>query len=198
MITADAVKRSVLDPAMEGIALNRAQERLIYNASPELDSIAEWVNAMAEQDPERCAETMRLLTQLVATNQLEQTEWFKTAGFGDETIRLLRRAERQPGGGLAWTRRRLVDHVRGPLAVIADPAGHDAMAFVRAVRLLDDLIETVSANDLLAPAVLYQLGERKAETLQQLVESHNDSGAQAGNPGAAGHEGDSPSDQAAV
>jgi hypothetical protein len=199
-VTAGTLQRKVLDPALEAIALNRAQERIVYDPSPERDSIAEWVNAMADSDPESCAAIMGLLAQLVASNQLEQTEILRIAGFSDETIRHLRRLERTAAGATsqAWTRRRLIDRLRQPLAVIADPVPHDAMTFVQAVRVVDDLIVRVPLSDLLADAVLYQLGQAKAAKLRELVESRNESDARADHPDAASQEGDSPDGQPAV
>ena len=183
-LTAATVKRQVLDPALEGIALNRQQERLVYDPSPEADSLAEHINALASQHPAECAEMMRLLTQLVASNQLERAEWAKPAGFGDEQVRHLRRAELD-GGSQAVPTREVARALRGPLDALAEicdrvSVEQAAVAMSLAVRLPE--------SQLLAPNVRRELGDRRTDRLARLkaqIAACNDSDAQASNPGVA-------------
>lgn len=191
-LTAATVKREVLDPSLEGIALNLQQERLVCNPSPEVDSLVEHINALARTDPGRASDMMRLLTQLVASNQLEREQWRKPAGFADRTARHLRDTELNGGGPRGVPARQIATTFRDPLDAFA--AARDRATVLQVVAAIR-LLTTVPADQLLAPAVLHNLGKAKGRLLEQIVLMLNESGAPVDGRDAASHEGARPGDR---
>lgn len=67
------------------------------------------------------------------------------------------------------TAKGIARRLRGPLAVLADPSGQDALAFFRAAGVVREVIAACPTEQLLAPAVRHELRGRKFDLLRQLV-----------------------------
>lgn len=158
----------VLRDAMEARARNLAEADLIYNPSPELDSLgelpAELLRAGAPAD--LVAQMITLCRQILAHNIAEGDCEMRVAGLMETEIarnRALPALERV-------TAKAIAARLRGPLAVLADPAAHDAIEFFRASCAVRDVIRAVPRAQLLTLAVAHHLGGRKHRLLTTLAD----------------------------
>lgn len=199
-VTAATTRRTFLDPAMDAIALNREQQRLVYDPSPEVDSLLEHVNALAAAAPGPTGTILALLRRFLASNQLEGDSERRIAAAADQLTRDLRRSELNsvaPRPHAAIPAKRLARTLRGPLAAILSPADRDPLAFVAAVRRVDDAIRAVPTVQLLAPTVRRGMRAEQFALLELLVASRNEGDA-AGVNGDVAVNGGGPRGQAAV
>jgi hypothetical protein len=143
-MNAALILTDVVAPALDGQAHNHTQARLIFNSTPEVDSLAERVAALRDHGvPDHViSDLFADLRALRESNAAELACERRVAHVGDDLARTLNTT------GLCHT---LADHMTvtgikravggpdGPLAILADPAGRtakditDARAAVRAV-----------------------------------------------------------------
>lgn len=188
VLTAAVVKDQVLNRAMDARALNLEQERLLFNPTREIDSVLELAQTLVSRDVGTAARLSCLTRRLMESNRAEGDRERDMALFADQLATDLRRHELNgPRPLLLVSAKSLARQVRDDLAVILDPAGHDALRFVTAVRRVDDIIARVPRAQLLAREVAHQLGAARFELLEELISSYNDCRAQEAVPGPASH-----------
>lgn len=168
--TAGAARRSFLEPALDGRALNLEQAELLVNETPELDSITECIELIREH-PEISGHPVvhllvELVERLVASNEAEGELEREVAGAADVLVTELRRAELN-GVANAITAKAIVRSVRGPLRAIEDGGSGDEL--LEAFGALHHVFSEVSRAQLLSPTVRRALGDRKFELLEQLA-----------------------------
>jgi hypothetical protein len=169
MSVTDHTLRPVLRDVLDARGSNLAQARLLFNATPEVDSLIELVHTLPVD-----LGTKRLLltycSDLLTLNADEGEHERQAAGILDAAVAALRHAatvERQTN---PFTVKALARRLRPPLAIIANAGHHDALAFVTAVRTIDEVVAVVPVSQLLTPSVRNQLGPNRYQLLEQLVE----------------------------
>ena len=169
-VSAGAVRRELEAPALEAIAEGRSQNRLIFNEDAGCDSLIEVGFAMRDgADPYELRLLARLCSELRASNLREQGQELRIAGVADALaadLHALERAGRAPALGV----RGLAARLRGPLRVLAAPAGRDVLALADAVRAIDAVALSVPRLQLLAPSLRGELGPGRFALLEQLVD----------------------------
>jgi hypothetical protein len=170
----DTIRERVLNPILDANALNRQQQRLIANSTPEIDSIAEaFIDVAAENDPalrrRKALHGMALLKQLVAANRAEGECERQAAGELDHFARSVRDAELNGGAPpKEWSAKRVARETRDALAVLGQPftsdeQRHDAMTVVQRV------IAECPRHVLLSDRTAYELSTRKFRLLAELA-----------------------------
>jgi hypothetical protein len=92
--TAGEVRKHLLFPAMDATAVNAEEGRLIYNPSPEVDSLVEHLALIRPYIP--IAEFSKLLTlvkQIMDANERESRLERQIAGFADQMSHAMRSLE---------------------------------------------------------------------------------------------------------
>jgi hypothetical protein len=173
--TAATLQREALNPLLDAQALNDRHEQLLTDIAHDLNLVIT-----------RASNALSGTVRAVATGQLERDAVRRAAGFVDRQVTAHRDAERN-GHSDSVPARQIAKDLRSAL----DAQSVDALAAL--VRHLNQPVD-----QLLAPAVRYQLGKRKTRLLEQLIQAVNDSGARALNSDAANHEGRSLDGQAGV
>jgi hypothetical protein len=158
-----------LDEAMTARAHNLRQAELIFNQSPETDSLAELAAALARHGApdDLLTQMFDLCREVLDVNEAEAGCELRLTGLLEAHVTRSRTAplaERLTAKGIA---RRL----RGPLGVLLDPASHDGIAFFKASAAVRDVIAACPREQLLASAVRHELRGRKFGLLAQLSES---------------------------
>jgi hypothetical protein len=174
VITAATTKREFLWPAMDARAHNLEQERVLFDPSPECDSLTERLNALHLHGacPAAIAECLHDVNRLLASNQLEGDSERRIAGAADQLASDLRWLElNQTGLVLALGTKSIAHQLRRPLSVIAARAGCKAGEWVAAVRAVDDVVAQVPRLQLFAPEVRHDLGEAAFALLVEIAES---------------------------
>lgn len=128
-----SIKNEVLEQALEGVAINRAQDRMLVNTTPEIDSLAEILIELHDAtDPaERrrlAVHGMRLLAQVRELNDTER-ECERTIAGHAEAIDLDAARERR------LTIKRLAAELRPILADLGNPMLGEA-GYARRVEAL--------------------------------------------------------------
>lgn len=152
----------VVDAALEGIALNRAQHRLVTNTTPEVDSLLEHVRELArtatsEQKPHIRA-MLELIRLLCESNQAEL----------DCERLIAEAADRMSESG--WSVKRAASELRGPLDVIVYPVKYRPSEQRAAVAAVRDVIRRCPREVLDQPSMRGELRDRKLRALRSLME----------------------------
>jgi hypothetical protein len=169
-MTSALATRGALERAMDARALNLEQARLVFNASPEVDSIAELPAALlrAGAPADLVARLSVLCRQLLASNVEEGRCETAVAGLLERqlsNVRALPVAER-------LTAKSIARRVREPLAVLlAGAAEYDAAEYFGACCAIREVIAACPPEQLLAPAVRHELRDRKYSLLRELATS---------------------------
>jgi hypothetical protein len=158
-ITSDLMRAHALDPAMDAIAHNADQARLIHNPTPEVDSLCELVSqAMAN-----ALAMARMLADLAASNGLEVDCERIVSGFADDVTATLRHCERNTSDA-PTSGRRLAVALKPMLDVLCDPARTGEYA--EATKRLRRLFPQVPQSALFAPTTTKHLNPRRAAALK--------------------------------
>lgn len=168
-VNADVLNARVVDPLLDARALNLQQQRLIHNASPEVDSLVEHVRELARtvtvEQREHLAAILDLVRDLAESNTTEGDLQRAVVGAAEEMAHeALDRRVRDALGVKA-----IANTLREPLGVIAHPDQHPAAAFMSAVDVVYDVLARVPAEKLTARSVCHELGIRKYTALVELV-----------------------------
>jgi hypothetical protein len=152
---------------LDARALNLEQARLLFDPSVEVDSLLELPAALlrAGAPAVLVSELSVLCRRVLESNLLEGERERVLAGVLDEqlaAIRVLPVAGRLTAKGIARA-------VRGPLGVVLDGGGGDAVRYFRACCAVRDVVAAVPRAQLLAPAVRHELRERKFRLLAELA-----------------------------
>ena len=172
-ITADTARKGLLLPALDARAHNLDQEALIFNPSPERDSLLEWANELSKIAPDIAAELLVLMRRLLESNMAEGECERAFAGIADKLAARLHDRERNGNGQVKLKTRAIANRLRLALNVIQTP-GADPMAYVRACRDIDEIRASVPVESLLCDQMLRELRSKKYELLRTLVESPDD------------------------
>ena len=162
-VTHARVNGQVVDPALDAIAHNLDQHRMLFDPSPEIDSLIEIGNTLADEQPRLAATLLGIAARLAASNSAELACAQKVAGNGEQIARDLRPVD----GRQSLKRSMLRLRIRPILDVIADPDA-DPMAYVRAGRDLHALQREVPMETLLSKSLAHELGQR-AELLHRYL-----------------------------
>lgn len=175
-LTAATVRHGFLEPALDARALNDAQQRLIQNDTPEVDSVTEHLTLIGRhlRGTDATPDLVHLFDRVlelrdsnVAEGGLERT----ICGRADRLVTDLRTLELSGSGGPSpLAARSLARRLREPLRVIAEPPLGDPRALVDAGRKVGEVIAHIPAEQLFTRDVTRELGERRAATLRALYE----------------------------
>lgn len=159
--------RTAAHVAMDGAALNRAQHDLLFNPTPEVDSLAERLAALLRDGVPR--DTIRFLfenvRELIDLNEAEHGCHTRLAGQLDDLARVLHEAERDTHAAHALGIKALARALRPALDVLSDPAAADPLALVRASRTISAIIERTPDAQLLNASVRHEIGQRRYQAL---------------------------------
>ncbi len=168
----------LLGHGLDAQAHNSDQEILLFNPSPEPDSMVEHLNLLfaelhqAGVGADRIADLMTITRKVIESNAKERGSQQNVCGELDRWL-----IEMQVGGKArhALTVKGIAQRLRMPLQVFADiQAGkrvgnHDLLEAAHAIREVQRL---VPEHRLLTDTVANELGPVKYRTLQRLVEGH--------------------------
>lgn len=184
-VTAATVRRNFLEPAMDARALNLDQARLLYDPSPEVDSLFEVSHAVATSPELRVARRhaprlMHLLGQLHEKNEQEGDRQLLIAGAADLLVTDLRALELSGASPSALPAKAIARELREPLRRLLAPAGGDLFELLGDLRAVDRLIGRTPRAQLLSRTVRYELGKEKFALLERLCESATPPGSKEG------------------
>ena len=200
MLTASSIERDYLSNSLDAIAANDEQARLIFNPSPEVDSLVEdfklligssrrSVDRQADAPlPARLADTSRRLRALAHSNGRERRFELAISAAADRDVRSARdlALNGRAGGEAVLACKAIARAVRVPLKTIADPPAGDGMALVDAVRAVDQVLARAPAAQVCSPTVRHEIGDARYRLLCDLVERRgpatNDAGEAGGLP----------------
>lgn len=193
LLTAATIKRTVLEPSLDALALNGAQARLIQNDTPEADSVIEHLAALAPivRETRAVPNLVQLFDQTISLRDWNRSEGDRVrvvTGHADGMVTDLRTLELSGSGGASpLTAKALVRALRAPLRMIAEPSLGDPRAWVDAGRQVGEILARTPEAQLFHPAVTRELGKAKAAALRELYERRETKGAAtpAKGPGAA-------------
>jgi hypothetical protein len=170
-MSAQIIREHILAPALDGIARNHRQTRIIVNPTPEIDSIVEHVTelirtAVPAQRPHLAA-LIGLCRDLLAENRAEGELERSVAGAADRLAVDLARAAtvgQKPLGARSAAR-----ELRAPLANLANPiiqgtARDTALAAVRGV------VARSTRDNVLSNTVRHELGPKRYQLLADIID----------------------------
>lgn len=168
MSDASRSRTEALEPAMEVIAIGHSERSDLYDPSPELDSVLEFLLALPRDTPDRAA-AITWTSRALAKNELQISHGRTIAGYADELTRDHHDAECN-GGATTLGIQAIARALRIPLATIAEPTARtsaderlDAFAAIHAV------VTAVPRAQLLSDGVRYELGIAKSAVLERIV-----------------------------
>lgn len=168
MIASATLRKRGMDPTLEAIALGHAEGLLIYNPTPERDSIFEILPSVV--DP-RVAEAKRLARMIVDVRNLngQQGEEIKdVCGWLDGLATDLADREVNDPVRQAIGSRSLARALRPHLATIVAADRVDSTVLV-AIRNVDRIASKALRQQVLSPAVERELGAAKFAVLRDIV-----------------------------
>lgn len=170
LLSARAVTRGALDPSLEAQAHGLAEQRLIFNRRPGVDSLVELVPELA--DGVTCAERRLLLglcDRISDHNVRQLRELREIAGWADELATSLHTWEvRGEAVGLLG-QQEIARRLRGPLDVLGC-AEAPVFEVVDAVRAVDAVLAGAPRAQVFCASVENLLGARKYRRLVELDE----------------------------
>lgn len=170
-VTADHVRRAFLDPAMDARALNQDQARLIYDPSPEVDSLLEVLGQVSPATDECRRHMKRAIAKCVKlglSNRGEGGLEARVAGAADQLTRELHGQQLQ--GNSAIAAKACARMLREPLSAIACPPLGEPRRLIEAGRAVGEVFVRVPSEVLLSRAVEHELGVEKFALLSALYE----------------------------
>lgn len=154
----------VLDKALDARCHNIDQDNLLFNPSPEVDSLGELL-AAAPMPPEMKAAAFNFIRMLAKSNQAEGGCENDIAGAADELILLARRA---PSPGEALTVLGLARALRPLLKAYAE-AEPDSFTQKLAAREIRQITSRVTSRQIGSSALAAQLGPRRHDLLVKIA-----------------------------
>jgi hypothetical protein len=176
--TAATMKREGLEPAMEVIAVGHSEGRDLYDPSPEMDSVMEYLAAQPkslERD-----EMIARLAGAILKNDLQIEHGRTIAGFCDELTRLARDAE-VSGVSEALSAKAVARHLREPLSRIGD-SRRSTVDLIDAFLKVSAATREIPHSQLLSSAVAHELGEPRFALLSRFAEIEGAAGVHPATP----------------
>jgi hypothetical protein len=176
VVSAVSVQQGVLVPSMDQVALNAEQQRLLFDPSPERDSLVELLLLGVEVDGAQPWEVsaLRVCQRLGLANREEGQLARQVAGFADALASDLHGLElARKDGEERLGVRELVGRLRGPLDVLvrADAGEPVAAGEVAAAGAAIGRLAAVCPRErLLAQSIRHNLGGRRFRALERLVD----------------------------
>lgn len=175
VLSARAVQRGAELPLLEAIARGLAEQELIFNRRPGVDSLVELVPCLADG---ASVSELRLLARLCSGlsehNVAQLRAEREVAGWACELASDLHALELS-GGVLELGVRELAERARGPLRVLLERVGEQAAVEVaEAARDLDRLLGRAPRAQLFGGALEGLLGGRRYRLLERLDEALRD------------------------
>lgn len=174
---ASILLRDIVGPALDGCAHNHHQSRLIFNASPEVDSLAERIQALHEHDVPAHVITALFadLRAIMESNGREAEAHRTVAKAGDDMARTIGAARTgmcaQVADHLTVTGvKRLLGGQDGPLAILSDPAGRNPADLMHARNAVRKVVRETPDIVLRRASLRNQLGARRHDLLLTLRE----------------------------
>lgn len=160
-----------VDHATDAAAANRQQAALLFNATPEIDSLAERLITLHQHGVPRhhIRQLLADVKKLIALNDDEHHCERTIAGALDALARAEHAAERGTRGRDQLTIRGLVRALRDDLDTIATAAGGTEYAL--AATRVREVCEHVPAEKLLGGTLRHELGGRRHDLLAEIVRS---------------------------
>lgn len=168
-VASGLIRSQGVDPLMDAVALGHMEGSLIWNPSPEADSIVELIRLVGDKTDSRYRDLCRLVVQVKTING-DQTDGIKTPlGLLDSLAVDARDREingdatRKPSGSQT-----LAKALRPHLRTLADAKAVDrevAAAFREVVRVTAG----VSRAALTSRALEHQLGRKRFTVLQDVI-----------------------------
>lgn len=160
--------------AMEGMATNDAGRRLLYDPSPEIDSLAERLVELEQHGvPRRVVRALLAdLREALSLNLRERAGYRALAGTLDRATRIGAAPELSRAG----TVRGAINLLREPLELLAaNEAGVriDGRALVEAVSRVRRVVAVAPRRMLLSRSLRSNLGGRKHRVLVREIEKHD-------------------------
>jgi hypothetical protein len=170
-MTAAAIRRDLLEPALDARAHNVEQVRLLMNPSIEVDSAAEHFALAARHctaaGRRHIIAGLELIRDALASNALEGDLERRIAGAADTLARDAHRDEHHPQSAQPWSIKRVAKTLRAPLTDLCNPiiqgAGRD-----QALADVHDVFQRAPQHAVLNVAVRHELGVRKYTKLVEL------------------------------
>lgn len=173
VLTAGTVRDVFLWPAMDARAANVEQQRLLYNPTPDPDSLLEHLELLQEGGRARASlrALVALCTDLSSSNSIEAGFELGIAGAADQLATDLRDTELNGSAPTLLTAKGIARRLRQPLSHLAQAAGVGPAQLVKDCATIADAIRHTPRLQLLSPAVAHELGRAKYELLCELVDS---------------------------
>ncbi len=189
LVTAGVVRDVFLFPSMDARAANIEQRRLLFNSSPEPDSLFEHLELLRSGESRSWRALIAITTDLSASNSIEGDHELGIAGAADQLATDLRDRELNGNAPVPLAAKAIARRLRGSLTSLSQPAGIPATDLLKAATTIAETIRRVPRLQLLSPAVAHELGRRKYELLCELVDSEKTRAAQlvTAGPAARGH-----------
>lgn len=179
MVTAAHAERTFLHPALDAQAANAHQDRLIYDPTPEVDSLAEHLREALKGTTGPARQHLRsafaLLTQVAHANHAERDHEQTIGGAADHLVTSLRRAERVTGTK-QLTAKGVARALRDPLGR-TEPGAPMTTAVIADLREIHRVADQVTLDLLLSGAVQHELGDAKFERLAEIVSARLETAA---------------------
>lgn len=169
VVSSRALARGGLGPVMDSIAHGQAEQRLIFNRVPGVDSLLELAPQLADGVDEA---ELRLFVQLcegVSGHNVCQVRADRdAAGFLDGLVVDLHALELSGDSGLLGIRA-IAATVRGPLGVLLDERA-ELLEIADAVRAIDEVLAGAPRAQIFCSSLENLLGGRKYRLLETLDE----------------------------
>lgn len=165
-VTATFVRKHFLDHSMESTAHNLDQ----FNPSPEVDSILEHLDELADQLP-ICPVKRRMkafIRSAIQSNLCEGSECRQISGVADRLVADLHDIETN-GVHRALGPKAIARVLRKPLQTLRTPDGRSARELADATAAVREVIRSVPRDQLLSDRVAHELAPRKAALLREMV-----------------------------
>lgn len=154
---------------MDARALNLEQAELIFNPSAEVDSVFEVLQELRGDIPRsKLVELTRLTRRIAVSNSWEGNREVGLCGTADRLVRDLRDLHLNGGMESVLAAKSIARLLRAPLKTLGAPVD-DLLAWVDALREVDEVLGRAPEDQVLSPTVRYDLGERKYALLEQLA-----------------------------
>ena len=164
--------RGFVDVAADAIAANRAQHRLLFNPTPEVDSLAERLIALRRHGVPSglISELIQDVKQLITLNEHEHGDERALAGALDALARAEHAAEREGSRAHdAISVRALVRRLRDDLDTIR--ASGTGTEFALAAARVREICSQTPADKLTSNTLRHELGGRRHDLLVEMVRS---------------------------
>lgn len=156
---------AAMHTALEGVALTQAQQRVLFNPSPEGDSLAERVAGLQRHGVPRHV-VRGLLADISTVLELNALQAGYQTALAGELDRLASAA--RLGDGL--TVRGLVRVLRAPLSTLLTPETATAAELVEARRVVKEVIRCVPRERICSPTLAHELGAHRHQKLLEFTE----------------------------